>query len=134
MKQKFKITLPQDFEIICLVLSCDPAKVLQDYINGISIPKTLTAHPDDPLGENINLFLEYTKSQDPTAVQNKMIKFLKKAGYDNELKEIAKLEIEQPELEAKTRVVIDKWCVRAAEFRKTLRTKTTDFKIVGHDN
>lgn len=132
MREKFKINLPKNFELICLVLPCDPSLILQDYINGISIPKLLSTHPDDPLGENIDLLLSFTKSEDPPFVQKKIINLLE-TGYQKELKKLVNLEVEQPELESKIRSLVDNWCIKATELRLRLRKNSMAFKIVGHD-
>lgn len=133
MRVKFNFTLPPNFRLICLVFSCDPAVVLQDYINGISLPKLLSVHPDDPLGQNMALFLSGTKSLDPLSVEKKVVKLLQ-TGYKKELKALTKLDVEQPELELKIRSHIDKWCTKTTELRKSLRSKGLDFKIVGNDH
>ncbi|SDF96023.1 hypothetical protein SAMN05421827_102253 [Pedobacter terrae] len=134
MEAQITLAIPHDFELLCLVLTCQPEAVLQDYVNRISLPKLLSGHPADPLGRDMQLVLTRTESQDPKGVDKKLLKFLKK-DYSKELSSILKLELEQPELEEKICEFVNVWRPKIIEQRIELRNKLgLNFSIVGYDN
>lgn len=134
MEAQMTLAIPHDFELLCLVLSCQPTDVLQDYVNRISLPKLLSGHPADPLGRDMQLMLTRTESQDPEEVGRKLLKFLKK-DYRKELDSILELGLEQPELEEKIRQLINVWRPKILEQRIELRKKLgLNFSIAGHEN
>lgn len=134
METQITVSIPHDFELLCVVLTCNPTDVLQDYVNRISLPKLLSGHPADPLGRDMQLILTQTESQDQEGMDKEIAKFLK-AGYKKELKSLIKLELEQPELEVKIRHLLNDWRPKVIELRKELRKKFgNNFNIAGHDN
>lgn len=134
MKAQMTLAIPHDFELLCLVLSCQPEDVLQDYVTRISLPKLMSGHPADPLGRDMQLMLSKTESQDPKGVDKKLLRFLKK-NYRKELNSILELGLEQPELEEKIRQFVNVWRPKILEQRIELRKKMgLNFSIVGHDN
>lgn len=134
METQITVSTPHDFELLCVVLTCNPTDVLQDYVNRISLPKLLSGHPADPLGRDMQLILTETESQDQEGMDKEIAKFLK-AGYKKELKSLIKLELEQPELEVKIRHLLNDWRPKVMELRKELRKKIgNNFNIAGHDN
>ncbi|RZK40364.1 MAG: hypothetical protein EOO90_15310 [Pedobacter sp.] len=134
METQITVSIPHDFELLCVVLTCNPTDVLQDYVNRISLPKLLSSHPADPLGRDMQLILTQTESQDQEGMDKEIAKFLK-AGYKKELRSLIKLELEQPELEVKIRHLLNDWRPKVMELRKELRKKIgKNFNIAGHDN
>jgi hypothetical protein len=134
METQITVSIPHDFELLCVVLTCNPTDVLQDYVNRISLPKLLSSHPADPLGRDMQLILTQTESQDQEGMDKEIAKFLK-AGYKKELRSLIKLELEQPELEVKIRHLLNDWRPKVMELRKELRKKIgNNFNIAGHDN
>lgn len=134
METQINIKIPYDFELICMVFSLNTVDVLQDYVNRISLPKHLSSHPDDPSGEDLELILCSTKSQDPEVINKKIVKFLKKE-FKHESAKILNLGLEQPETEALLRKVIKNCCPAIIALRQDLRKQlAVDFKIVGDDN
>ena len=134
METQITVSTPHDFELLCVVLTCNPTDVLQDYVNRISLPKLLSGHPADPLGRDMQLILTETETQDQEGMDKEIAKFLK-AGYKKELKSLIKLELEQPELEVKIRHLLNDWRPKVMELRKELRKKIgNNFNIAGHDN
>ncbi|WP_111633755.1 hypothetical protein [Pedobacter cryoconitis] len=134
MVKQLIITVPKDFQILCMVLTCDIDDVLQDYINRISLPRLLSRHPDDPLGLDMQLFLTKAKSQDPKKIGREIENFLKK-DYQKELEELLKLKLEQAECEVRVRLIMEKWLPKVRALRKDLRKKSgINFMITGYDN
>lgn len=133
MKTTLEITLPNDFELLGLITSSDPKEIIQHYINRVSLPKQMSVHPDDPSGSVMELFLETAISQDPDQVENSVEKLLK-SGYQEELENIIKLDLEQPECEAMLREAIKKWKNKAVFLRQELKKSGREYNICNYGN
>ena len=133
MKTRIDITLPNDFELICLVTSSDAKEIIQHYIDKVSLPKQMSVHPEEPFGAAIEIFLDTIISQDPAEVEKSVGKLLK-SGYKEELKKIIRLDLEQPECESMLREVIKKWKDKTLVLRLGLRKTEEEFKICNYGN
>ncbi|RLJ77376.1 hypothetical protein [Pedobacter alluvionis] len=134
MRIHIDIKIPYEFELICMIFSLNTVDVLQDYLNRISLPKHLSSHPDDPFGDDIQLILCRTKTQDPEIIEEKLMEFLK-SKFEQESARILDLGFEQPETESLLRKLITNCCPEIIKLRLDLRNNLAlDFKIEGHDN
>ena len=130
MLTEIKIELPYDFEIICLVFALNPADVLQDYVNRISLPRLFTAENDPLLRSDMQLILNRTESQDPTIIDKKISKF-QKDNIQSQISGILKSGLPEAEQENMCRQVLRKACLELIQLRKKIRSVSgISFNIV----
>lgn len=133
MKTTIKIRLPKDFQLMCMLMSCEPAGVIQYYLNGISLPWQMSVHPEDPEGMRTGFFLKNTGTCDTEETQD-LIDAINDENFHERLCLIAQMDIEQPECEQLLRQEISKWRDKCLSIRKDLKGNEPNYTIVEYEH